>query len=73
MAVITYLPTTLDIPVERVLKSEEALSCDTAIVVGEIDGQPYLATSTSDIAKVNLMLDIAKMQSMESMLCFDNE
>ena len=65
---VTYLETTLDVPVERVLQSAEALSCDRVIVLGWRGDVMYFATSTSDVLDINLTLDIAKRRVLDGLM-----
>lgn len=67
MTDISYLPTTLDVPVERVLDNDEVRALKTAIVIGwDADDEFYFATSTSSVATVNLLLDLAKACCLDS-------
>ena len=68
MGDVTWLPTCLDVPVENVLDSEALRECDTVVVVGWRDGSLYFASSTGSVAEVNMLLDLAKIVSLESVI-----
>ena len=57
--------TTLDIPVEKVLKSAEDL--DMVIVIGWSGDNFYFATSSPSRPEINILLDIAKQSLMDAL------
>ena len=65
MSDITYLPTSLDVPVSRVLDSENAQNCDRVMVIGWLDDEFYFASSTGDSKDLNWLLDLAKIAVLE--------
>ena len=64
---IAYLPTTLDVPVERVLDSEEVRALNSVVVLGWKGDEFFFATSTGSIPDVNITLDIAKRALIDSL------
>lgn len=69
MSNVTYLDTCLDLPVDRVLDAEEVRKCERVVVLGTMDdGMLYFATSTGDVAEINLMLDRAKLVLVSSVV-----
>lgn len=65
---VTYLDTVLDVPVDRVLQSEEALALDKVIILGWKDDVMFFASSTGDVLDINMTLDIAKKRVIESFI-----
>jgi len=63
---VSYLPTTLDIPVERVLDSDTARECDRVMVIGWRGDDLYFASSTGDVADLNFLMDLAKASLIDS-------
>jgi hypothetical protein len=64
---VVYLETGLDALPERVLDSDEVRECDTVVVLGWRNDHLFFATSTGDIAEVNLMLDLAKRATLREL------
>ena len=65
---VTYLDTVLDVPVDRVLQSEEALALGKVIILGWKDDVMFFASSTGDVLDINMTLDIAKKRVIESFI-----
>lgn len=65
---VTYLSTVLDVPVDRVLQSEEALALDRVILIGWKDDEMFFASSSGDILDINMTLDLAKRQVVASFI-----
>jgi hypothetical protein len=57
-----------DVPVEQVLGSDEALSLDEVIVLGWKDDEMFFATSSGQVAEVNILLDLAKQMLIDFVL-----
>jgi len=61
MTEIAFIPTVADVPVQNVLGSEAAHKCEVVVVAGfKPDGSVFFATSSGDVADVNLLIDCAK-------------
>lgn len=56
--------TTQDVESEKVLKGALEKELDCCVVIGMKDDRFYLATSTGDIAYVNLLMDLAKQVAL---------
>ena len=66
MTEIAFIPTQRDVPVKNVLGAQPAHQCEVVLVVGfKPDGSVYFATSTGDVADVNLLIDCAKQIVVE--------
>ena len=66
MTEIAFIPTVADVPVKNVLGSESAHQCEMVVVAGFCeDGSLFFATSSGDVADVNLLLDCAKRLVVE--------
>lgn len=68
MSKVSYLPTNLDVPVERVLDNDTIRNCERVVVIGwDKDSRLYFASSTADIADVMLLLELAKQASLDQL------
>lgn len=60
------VPTTLDIPVDRVLRRADEAGLTTAVVMGwDADGQLYFASSVADGGDVLWLMECAKRALMD--------
>lgn len=58
-----------DIPTDRVLQAAIERNLESVIVLGyDADGDLYMAYSTGDVSKINLLLDLTKAQILNSFL-----
>ena len=65
---VSYLPTSLDVPIERVLDNESIRQCERVVVIGwDKEDKLYFASSTADIADVMLLLELAKQASLDQL------
>jgi hypothetical protein len=60
------IPTTLDIPVERVLAQADRAKLEAAVVIGFLpNGDLFFGSSTGDAAEILWLLEVAKKKLME--------
>lgn len=57
--------TTLDVDSDNILEQAKGKLSDVLVIGYETDGSLYIASSTSDIAISNIMLDLCKTELLE--------